>query len=199
MDVRRLLVCGAVAAACMIGFTGAALAQDNDAKKPAPAPAAAAQGTASVSQYKIGIVDRRTVIQGYNKVTEERKKLETDVETENKSIDKMLEDLQTAKDKYDKEKDSLSTTEREERELSLQKGLTEYQTKVQTKQAEVDNRERLLMKRFFGDIDAAVQKIGDSENYHLIIDGSKGTSTLFYAPALDISQKVIDYLNASSK
>jgi len=197
VDVRRLLIGGAVAiaAACLIGFTGAAFAQNNETKKPAPA----AQPAASVSQYKIGIVDRRAVIQGYNKVTAERKKLESDVETENKEIDKLSADLQTAKETYDKERDSLSSTEREEREVALQKQLMEYQTKVQTKQAEVDDRERRLMKRFFTDIDAAVQKIGDAENYHLIIDGSKGTSTLFFAPALDMSQKVIDHLNANSK
>jgi Skp family chaperone for outer membrane proteins len=176
----------------MIGLAGAA--QNDDAKKAAPA----AQAAGSSTQYKIGIVDRRAVLQGYNKVTAERKKLESDVETENKEIDKLAADLQAAKEGYDKEKDSLSTTEREEREMALNKQLMEYQTKLQTKQAEVDARERQLMKRFFTDIDAAVQKIGESENYHLIIDGSKGTSTLFFAPAMDMSQKVIDYLNAGS-
>ena len=179
----------------MIGFTGAALAQKDDAKKPAPA----AQSTAAPSQYKIGIVDRRAVLQGYNKVTAERNKLESDVKTENEEIDKLSANLQTAKEAYDKERDSLSSTEREEREMALQKQLMEYQTKLQTKQAEVDERERRLMKRFFTDIDDAVQKIGDAENYHLIIDGSKGSSTLFFAPAMDMSQKVIDYLNANSK
>lgn len=195
VDVRRLLVGGAIAAACMIVFTGAAPAQNDDAKKPAPA----AQSAGTVSQYKIGIVDRRAVLQGYNKVTAERKRLESDVDTENKDIDKLSADLQSAKEAYDKERDSLSTTDREEREMALQKQLMEYQTKVQTKQAEVDARERQLMKRFFTDIDDAVQKIGDAENYHLIIDGSKGSSTLFFAPAMDMSQKVIDYLNAKSK
>jgi Skp family chaperone for outer membrane proteins len=188
VDVRRLLIGGAIAAACMIGIAGAARAQNDEAKKPAPA----AQSAGTVSQYKIGIVDRRAVLQGYNKVTAERKKLESDVETENKDIDKLSADLQSAKEAYDKERDSLSTTDREEREMALQKQLMEYQTKVQTKQAEVDARERQLMKRFFTDID-------DAENYHLIIDGSKGTSTLFFAPAMDMSQKVIDYLNAGSK
>lgn len=227
MDVRRLLVSAAVAAACLVFFTGAVFSQNKNAKPAAPAaqpgasvshetpasvssqeivvaaPAGAtvlhAESGASVSQYKIGIVDRRAVLQSYNKVTAERKKLESDVETENKEIDKLSADLQTAKETYDKQRDSLSSTEREEREMALQKQLMEYQTKVQTKQAEVDDRERRLMKRFFTDIDDAVQKMGDAENYHLIIDGSKGTSTLFYAPAIDISQKVIDYLNANSK
>ena len=193
MDVRRLLVSAAVAAACMVGLTGPAPAQNNNEKQAAPAAQPAA------SQYKIGIVDRRAVLQSYNKVTTERKKLESDVETENKAIDKLLADLQAAKEAYDKLRDSLSATEREEREMALQKQLMEYQTKVQTKQAEVDDRERRLMKRFFTDIDDAVQKIGDAENYHLILDGSTGTSTLFFAPALDMSQKVIDYLNANSK
>jgi len=197
VDVRSVLIGGAIAAACLIGFTGAALAQNKNAKPADSAEQPAA--SASVSQYKIGIVDRRAVIQGYNKVTAERKKLESDVEAENKAIDKLSADLQTAKETYDKERDSLSSTEREEREVALQKQLMDYQTKVQTKQLEVDERERRLMKRFFTDIDDAVQKIGDTENYHLIIDGSKGTSTLFYAPGIDISQKVIDHLNGTPK
>ncbi len=199
MNVRRLLACGAIAAAFVISFTGSAFAQNqkDDAKKPAAAAPAAA--SASNSQYKIGIVDRRAVLQGWNKVKAEREKLESDVDKENKEIDKMAADLQSAKETYDKEKDTLSATVREEREMALNKQLMDYQTKLQTKQAEVDERERRLMKRFFGDIDDAVQKIGEADNYHLIIDGSKGSSTLFFAPAMEMSQKVIDYLNANTK
>lgn len=192
MNVPKMILSLAIAAACVAGFAGSSFAEQAKAEE-------GAKASAPVSQYKIGIVDRRAVLQGYNKVAEERKQLEDEVDAENKEIDKMAAELDAAKKKYDEEKDSLSSTEREEREMAIQNQFMEYQTKLQTEQAKVDSRERQLMKRFFGDIDSAVQKIGDKENYHLIIDGSKGSSTLFYAPAIDLSQKVVDYLNANAK
>lgn len=191
MNVFRLLVSGAIAAASVIAVAGVAKAQD--AAKPA------ATASAASSAYKIGIVDRRAVLQGYTKAHAEREKLEADVEAKNKEIEKMSENLRTSKEKYDKERDALSVTEREEREAAFQKELLDYQSKVQVQQAEIDNQERRLVKRFFSDIDDAVQKIGEQENYHLIIDGSKGSSTLFYAEAINMSQKIIDYLNANNK
>jgi len=182
-----------IAAFCILALTGAGSAQENQQNENTTAK------TSAPVQFKIGIVDRRAVLQGYDKVSDERKKLEAEVEAENKEIDKMAAELDEAKKKYDDEKDALSATQREEREMAIQNQFMEYQTKLQTEQAKVDSRERQLMKRFFSDIDNAVQKIGDAENYHLIIDGSKGSSTLYYAPAIDLSQKVVDYLNANAK
>ncbi len=197
MDIRRMLIGGAIAAAVMIGFSGSAVAQDDNAKKAAPAAQAAT--ASSAAQYKIGIVDRRSVVKGYNKITAERDKLTADVEKENEENERLMAELEKLKEEYNKVKDTLSTEEREDRELALNKKLMEYQSRFESKQAEVTDRENRLLKRCVSDIDEAVQKIGDAENYHLIIDGSKGSSTLFFAPALDISQKVIDHLNATTK
>jgi Skp family chaperone for outer membrane proteins len=207
-----MLTGAVVAAALFVGVAGMAWSENKDAKKPAPAaadkdkkdPAPAAQPAAQApapapGSYKIGIVDRRQVLLGWNKVKAERDKLEAEVEVENKAIEQMANELQSEKDAYDKAKDTLSQTEREEKETVLNKKFMDYQTKLQTKQAEVDDRENRLRKRFAQDIDDAVTKIGNEGSYHIILDGSKISSTLYYNPTLDISTKVIDHLNATSK
>ena len=161
------------------------------------AQAAAPQPAAS-GQYKIGVVSRKAVLDGYKKVKADYDKLQADVNTRQKEIDKLSEKIQKAKDAYEKEKDSLGPAERGEREAAVQSDYRQYQAELQTEQANIDSKERLLMKKVFSEIDEVVQRIGTEQGYHLILDGSSRSGAIYFSPTIDISQKVIDELNAKS-
>jgi Skp family chaperone for outer membrane proteins len=162
-------------------------------------PAAAPASTTPSGQYKIGVVNRKVVMEGYKKVKGEYEKLQAEVAERQKEIDKLSEKIQGEKEAYEKEKDSLTPAERAERENTIQSEYRQYQAELQTQQADIDSKERLMMKKFFAEIDEVIQKIGAEQGYHLILDGSGRTSAaIYFSPTIDISQKVVDALNSKS-
>lgn len=165
---------------------------------PGVAAAQSAQGNSS-GQYKIGVFDRKVVMEGYKKVEVEYNKLQEEVDERQKEIDKLSAQINKAKEDYEEIKDSLSTEERAEREAEIQNNYREYQSKLQTQQAEIDTKERLLMKKVFSEIDKAVEKIGNEQGYHLILEGGAArTAVVWHSPTIDISQKVVEVLNSAS-
>ena len=59
-----------------------------------------------------------------------------------------------------------------------------------------------IVKKIFESIDAAVGKVGAESGYHLILDGAPGANPglsviLYYSPTIDMTQKVVDVLNAT--
>jgi len=181
-------------AAAVFGFGGIAAAQQT----PAGDSKAGAQASASApsSTLKIGVVNRKKVLEGYKKVKQEYDALQKEVETRQKDIDKLSERIQSAKDQYKAEKEKLSPEERSSREASIQSDYRQYRAQLETQQADIDSKERLLMRGVLTDIDEAVAQIGASEGYYLIFDGSKGSDTIYFSTTIDISQKVVDLLNS---
>ena len=181
---------------------GAAKTPEKIGEKPVQIAQATAEKAAApaekppAGQYKIGVVNRKSVLRGYKKVEDEYKKLESEVKTRQEEIDKLSKKIEAAKDAYDKEKDKLSPEERAEREAAIQNDYRQYQAQLQTQQGEIDSKERLLMKKVLTEIDDAVSKIGARENYHIIFEGSSSAGAIYYVPAIDISQQVVDLLNS---
>ena len=145
--------------------------------------------------YKIGVFDRKKVLDGYNKVKNEYEGLQEEVERRQVDIDKLSDKIQAAKDKYQEEKESLSAGERAEREAEIQAEYRQYQAMLQTQQAEIDDKERLLMKRVFSEINEAVAKVGSQGNYHLILEGNSRSGVVYYSTTLDVTGQVVDELN----
>lgn len=202
------LLAGALVIIGLVFFMGVAVAQDK--KEAAPKKTAAAQDkktaaaqdkkTAAVpsGQYKIGVIDRKVVLDGYKKVETEYSKLQEEVDERQKEITKLSDQITADKEKYDEDKDSLSAEEKGEREAEIQNDYRNYQAKLQMQQAEIDSKERLLMKKIFGEIDKAVEKIGDKQGYYLILEGGIARSgVIWYSPTIDISQKVVEALNST--
>ena len=146
--------------------------------------------------YKIGVVDRKAVLEKYSKVKAEYEKLQKEVEQRQGEIDKLSKKIQGEKDAYEAGKKDQSPAEQSEKEASIQSEYRQYQAELNTQQADIDSKERLLMKKVFAEIDEVVKKIGAGEGYHLILDGSSKTGAIYFSPTIDISQKVIDALNS---
>ncbi len=173
--------------ASILSFSFAAGAQNADKN---------AAGDKNAS-YKIGVVDRNKVLKAYKKVETEYKKLEAQVTQQQQGIDELSKKIESAKAAYDKDKEKLSPEQRTEREAAIQSDYRKYQAELQTKQADIDSQERLLMKRVTDEIDAAVTEVGNKEGYYLILDGNpRSGGAIFYSPTIDMSQKVIDLLNS---
>lgn len=169
-----------------------------DNKAAAEKPAAPAGPPPAPGQYKIGVVNRKSVLDGYKKVADEYKRLQGEVDVLQKDIDKLSERIEAAKKKYDAEKDTMTTAEKADREATIQSEYRQYKAELETKQADIDTKEQLLMKKVLTEINDTISKIGTNEGYHLIMDGGTRAGAVYYSPTIDISQKVIDALNSKS-
>ncbi|NIA16469.1 MAG: hypothetical protein GWP08_20610, partial [Nitrospiraceae bacterium] len=100
--------------------------------------------------------------------------------------------------KFEADEPSMTAAEKAEREAAIQADFREYKALLQTQQADIDAKERLVMKQIFTEIDEAVAKIGARDGYYLILEGNTRSGAIYYAASLDMSQRVIDELNGES-
>jgi len=178
------------AAVCLFSFVG----QAQNAAAPAPGPAPAASASTPTS-YKIGVVDRKKVLKGYKKVETEYKKLQAEVEQRQTGITALSEKIEAAKKQYEADSKTMNAADRAQRETQIQNDYRDYQSKLSSQQAEIDTKEQVLMREVFQEMEEAVQKVGGEEGYDIILDGNS-RGAIFFAPNVDLSQKIIDILNS---
>lgn len=190
MKARMLLMGAVVAVLSVLVLAGPAWAQDSEKKKD--------KDSEKVGAYKIGVVDRKVVLDGYKKMKKEYEALEEEVKERQKPITALSDKINADKAKYAANEASMTPTEKDKLGAEIQADFREYELMLKTEQGHVDDQERRLMKRAFTEIDEAVAKIGARDGYYLILDGNTRSGAIYYAPALDMSQKVVDELNGKS-
>lgn len=157
-----------------------------------------AKPAASSGQYKIGVINRKQILEGYKKVKAEYEKLQTEVTSRQAKIDELSKKIDDAKKAYEGEKEKLTPSERAERETTIQNDYRDYQAKLASNQADIDTKEKTMMKGVFEEIDTVVDKIGADEGYHIILEGGSRGGAVYFSPTVDISQKVVDALNSGA-
>lgn len=164
----------------------------------AAACTASAQGaSADVSSYKIGIVDLQLIADSYDAHSKEVAALKVEVDTQNAELETEDAALKDELKAYADRRDGLSEDERDEEEAVLERKALAFDNKLRAANAELDRKKRRLKDALIKDIVEAVTKIGEEENYHLILEADAETRTgvLFYAQAINITPRVIELLN----
>lgn len=208
MRTTRIVVSGLVALLCVTLALPALAAEGkvgkagkSAASEAAPAPAAAASpataSSAPSGQYRIGVISRKDVLGKYNKVKAEYEKLKTKVDSEQTGIDTLSKKIEGMKEAYEKDKGTMAPDQRAEKEAEIQKEYSQYRSMLDQKQREIDTEEQRLMKTAVAEIDQVVAKIAEAGGYHLVLEGgNRGGGVLYYSTTLDITQQVVDALNA---
>jgi Skp family chaperone for outer membrane proteins len=188
---------------CAVGFA----AERNAAEKtPALAAAPASSALPAVAgaddkipsgQYKIGVVNRKAVLEGYKKAKEDYDKLQAEVTALQADLDKEFDQIQKEDEGFNKVKASLAQEEKAEREAAIQSKYRKHEADLKVKQGEIDSKMVLLRKRVLTDINNAVAKIGAEGGYHLIVDSSGGGGAVYSSPTIDVSPRVIELLNGA--
>lgn len=165
------------------------------------AGAAWAENGTTPSQYRIGVVNIKSVFDAYERQKAEYKKLESERDIRQKEIDKLSEKIEKAKEQYDKQKDTMSDTQREALEIEIETDFGKYKAEFDRFQTEIDLREKRLLEDLFQDIRTAVQEVGAQGNYHLILEGGESgrTGVLYSSPTLNVTGQVVDHINAKYK
>jgi Skp family chaperone for outer membrane proteins len=160
--------------------------------------APAASGSESKA-YKIGVVNRKEVFDAYTKTKTEYETLQQEVDGRQKKVDALSTQIDDQKKEYDGKKDSMTETERDEFKAKVESDYRQYRGELDRMQRDIDSMELRVVKKLFGDIDRAIARVGAEGGYHLVLDGTpKDTpgSVIYYSPTLNMTQKVIDYINS---
>lgn len=158
-------------------------------------------GQTPPGQYKIGVVNLKAVFEGYSRRQDEYGKLEIERATKQKDVDRLSATIEEQKKKYEEQKEKLSDDDRIQLEDEINANYLEYQTRFKALQGDIDRKERRLLDALYKDIRDAIMEVGAQENYHLILEAGEDnpSGVLYSSPTLRMTQKVIDYLNASGK
>lgn len=149
--------------------------------------------------WKIGVVNRKLAYDSYKKQVEETDRLEKKVETRQAGLDKMAEDIRKAREEFEQNADSMSSEDQDRARQRISADFAAYQAELKKIQTEIDGEHALLIKHFRQDIDAAVTKVGEQGNFHLILESDpKIQSVLYFSTSIDITPQVIALLNSGN-
>ncbi len=172
--------------AVLLALGGAVSAQDTPTDK--------AAGT----QYKIGVVDLKTVVADYNKRKEAYDNLQKEVDDLQKDIDAMSQKIEKAKKDYEASRESMGDTERLDAKGKIEADYATYRSELDKRQRLIDSKEERVLAEVMKDIDSAITKIAEEENYHLILNNARSgpePSILYRSPTIDITSKLLAKLN----
>ena len=150
------------------------------------------------TQFKIGVVNIRDVFDNYAKQKKLFEELEAERNELQKPIDALSVTIEADKKRYDSESKTMEESARIALKEKVETDYSEYQIKVKQSQEKIDRHKKSIITEIIGDIQRSVEEVGAQENYHLIFDGTKNTtnSLLYFSTTLNMTQKVIDHLNA---
>lgn len=189
-----VLIGAVVSAVALMTLVNHSFAQNESA-----APAAGA--AAAPGQYKIGIVELQTVMDAYKKQEAEVAKLKSETDKVDADLKAKVEAWQKKQKDFTDKRDTLDQNVARSTEESLHKEYVELQSQTRLAEEQLERRKNLLKRDLLQDIIKTVESIGVRENYHLIMESDPNTRTgvLYFASGLNITQKVVEQLNAQYK
>ncbi len=142
-------------------------------------------------ELKIGYVNGERVLREAAPAKAAQAKLEAEFSKRDKELNDVAARLKTASDKLEKEAPTLSEAERNRRQRELVEQDRDFQRKRRELQEDLAQRKNEELAAVLERSNKVIKTIFDTEKYDLILQDA-----VFFSPRVDITQKVIDRLNA---
>lgn len=147
---------------------------------------------AHAQPLKIGFVDLDQVLRESAPSKAAGARLESEFGPRNRELASLDAQLRAAGEKLEKDSPALSEDERNRRSRDIASQQRELERKARQFQEDAERRQQEEQGLVRDKVDKAVKQVFDSEKYDLILqDGAR-----LHTPALDITKKVLDALNA---
>jgi outer membrane protein len=157
-----------------------------------------AAGSVSAAEVKIGYVDLQKAINASVEGKKAKEQISKKVQEYEGQVDQRKQELQTAKEKLEKEVLLLSDDARASRERDYQQKVKDFQRFTKDIQEELQLVDADLTKKILSGILKAAAQLGADEKFTAIFE--KNESSLVYAdPSIDLTERVIKLYNASQK
>lgn len=144
---------------------------------------------------KIGVLDPARILSDTNAGKKAKDNLAAFSKNRQALIEMDEKELRRMEEDFVKQASVLSPTAKREREESFRRRMQEYQQKVTELNREVQEKQKDVMDGFRDKIEAMVGKVAKRLGLQIVVDSSKGGSTLYREDTLDISNQVIEEFN----
>ena len=147
------------------------------------------------AQLKLGYIDSQRILATYSEAVEAQKRLESETNKAGEEIKKMEDNLRLEQEKLEQQSLLLNEEKKRQKAQELQEMYLGIQQFGQEKQAELGRRQEELLKPIFDKINDVITKIGDSENYDFIFNGSVAGNLVYAKEQYDLTDKVLEQLS----
>lgn len=160
---------------------------------------ATAGGATAQTEAKLGYVNSEQLFQEYSGFQSAQAAYQQELEgwmQQLREREQTLNDLQAS---YEAQQPMLSDERRLERETELQRKLQEYEQFRQSifgQGGRADKRNQELLEPVLAEVQAAVERVAESDGYDLIFDAVDG-NIIYGGDDYDITERVLDELRGS--
>lgn len=147
------------------------------------------------AQARFAVVDLQRALNETEDGRQAKARLKKIFQSRQQVLDKKQEELKKMKDDIEKQKDVLSRAALQERLEAYQKAFVELQTTYVEYQRELAQKEAQLTKSILDRMQAILRRIGQTENYSLIVERNEG-GVMWVPGHLDLTDQVIQRYNA---
>lgn len=151
--------------------------------------------------YKIGVVDVNKVFNKYQKQIDERAKLVIEKDEQQAKLDALQKKINDAQDLLKADAETLSKEEAEAIRETIGSDFDTYEDEYTKAKRDIERKEAKISATLLVDVRKAVEEVGSKENYHLILEVglASRSNVLYFSTTINMTQKIIDYLNANYK
>jgi outer membrane protein len=149
---------------------------------------------AHADDFKVGFVNTDRIFREANTAKAAQAKLEQEFAKREKELNDMGASLKSASDKFEREAPTLSESQRAQRQKALVDQDRDFQRKRREFQEDLNARKNEELQQVLDRANRVVKQVAESEKYDVILQ-----EAVYINPKLDITDKVIKALNASSK
>ncbi|MAM89155.1 OmpH family outer membrane protein [Allohahella sp. A8] len=146
----------------------------------------------AAAETKIGIIDLRAALLGSESAKSFSTQMEKDFADDDARIRKVGEEAQKLQQRLQKDGAIMSESEKEKAQAELEEKVQEFNFLKNKFQNSVAKREELFVNQSKPKVDAAIKKLAADNDLDLVLPK---TVAVFSAPALDITDKLIEELN----
>src|SRR3569832_849536 len=158
------------------------------------ASAVFAHAQAQAEDFRSGFVNTDRIFREANTAKAAQAKLEQEFSKREKELNDMGTSLKAASDKFEREAPTLSESQRAQRQKALVDQDRDFQRKRREFQEDLNARKNEELQQVLDRANRVVKQVAESEKYDVILQ-----EAVYINPKLDITDKVIKALNASSK
>ena len=154
--------------------------------------------TVKSQTISIAYVDIQRVMLESEKGKDAKKSLTEEADKLKKNLDGKQEELQRMKDAIEKQSATITPEARADKEKQYQTKLKDYQRLYNDYQGELQQKDVELTQKILKELEEIIRGLGEREKYVLILERSQG-GILFASPTIDITTKVINLYNETTK
>ncbi len=160
--------------------------------------AAAVARPLSAQEIKLGYIDAEKVVQAYSGYKDAETQFEKQREAWNQELDARSRELRAMEEDFKAQELMLSDEKKKERLAELEKrrrDLDTYYQQIFGPSGEAARRNEELLRPILDRVNKIIREVGEQEKYTMIFDSSSA-GIAYAAPGVDLTQKIIERLNA---